>query len=46
MAVEILYERMFCKTEGSNPRPSEYQADAHKIELLGPAIHVCTDIGN
>ena len=25
---------MFCQTLGSNPRPSEYQADAHSFELL------------
>ena len=28
-----LNERMFCRTWGSNPRPSAYQADAHLIEL-------------
>ena len=26
-------QRMFCRTWGSNPRPSAYQADAHPIEL-------------
>ena len=38
MVVEIiswpnLNERMFCRTWGSDPRPSAYQADAHPIEL-------------
>ena len=38
-----LHKRMFCRTLGSNPRLSEYQADAHPTELLGPAekIYKC-----
>ena len=32
-----LNERMFCRTWGSNARPSAYQADAHPIELPRPA---------
>ena len=28
---------MFCRTKGSNPRPSEYLADAKPTELPGPA---------
>ena len=36
-----LHERMFCRTGGSNPRPSEYQADAHPTELPGqPNVHL------
>ena len=42
MAVESipwpnLHERMFRRTQGSNPRPSAQQAEAHPTELAGPA---------
>ena len=33
-----LHERVFDRTEGLNPRPSEYQADAHPTEL--PGLHM------
>ena len=40
-----LNERMFCRSWGSNPRPSAYQADAHPMELPRPTVtvHVCTE---
>ena len=43
MAVEIISWPISmtecCRTGGSNPRPPEYQSDAHPIELPGPAIY-------
>ena len=33
-----LHERMFCRIRGSNPHPSEYQADAYPTKLPCPAF--------